>query len=154
MKQVKIADASEQQLRDFGRDTLGLTLPPNCKIETLKAKIQAAWDKDYVVVDDAEAPEPINGKSPQPVTDEQQGPEREMVRVFINITDDAGGDEPVPVSVNGKAMLIPRNENCDIPVEYYEVLKNAVQHKYDPLPDGGLNPVPRLVPKYPFQKVA
>jgi hypothetical protein len=34
------------------------------------------------------------------------------------------------------------------------VLRNAMQHFYDPLPDGGINPIPRLVLRYPFQRVA
>jgi len=154
MKQVDIKQASESQLRDFGRDTLGLNLPPNCKIDTLRSKVSAAWDKDFILVVEAADTSPQVGSDPQPITPEQQPPEDSMVRIIITVTEEAGGNQPVPVSVNGKAMLIPRNEEVDIPFKYYEALKHAVAHKYDPLPDGGLNPIPREVPRYPFQKVA
>ena len=77
-----------------------------------------------------------------------------MMRIHVNITEEAGGNEPVPVSVNGKVMLIPRGKDVDVPAEYVEVLQHAISHKYDPLPDGGMNPVPREVPLYPFQRVA
>ncbi len=151
-REIKIADATEEELRTFGRGTLGLSLPPNCKIETLRSKIQQAWDKEHILLADPDQPEaPPAGAAPQPVTDEQQPPKRKMVRINIPITEEAGGTEPVPVGVNGSIMLIPRGEDVDVPEPYVEALEHAITHVYDPLPEGGINPVPRKVPLYPFQ---
>lgn len=166
---VKIADANRDQLLAFANTHLGMNLPGNTLEDTVRARITAAWDKDYIdlgsgesvaaastqasnsdVVQDSETPP----QEPLPVTDAQKDPDREYVRVHLMVTDEAGGSDAVQVGVNGKVMLVPRGEDVDIPVEYFHVLQNAVEHRYDPLPDGGINPVPRVVPKYPFQKVA
>lgn len=154
-RQVKIAEATHMQLLGFACNNLGLNLPPNTKKETVVAKISTCWDKDYILVlDMSETQEPTQkGDNPVPVTEEQK-PKRRMVTIHINETEEAGGSEPVQVSVNGKAMLITRGVDVEIPYEFYEVLKHAITHKYDPLPDGGINPKPREVPLYPFQLVA
>lgn len=155
-KKIPIDEATEDQLRNFGRDTLGLTLPPNCKPETLRSKIAAAWDKDFISlpVDTPDNQAVPAGSAPLPVTDEQAPPKPGYKRIHISVTEDAAGNEPVPVGVNGKVMLIPRGKDVDIPDAYFEVLNNAVTWKYDPLPDGGINPKPREVRVYPIQRVA
>lgn len=153
-RQIDIKEATETQLRDFGRDTLGLNLPPNAKIETLRAKITAAWNKDYILVPGEETESKQEGDAPHPVTDDQMPPKKGLVKIHIQLTEDPGGDEPVPVGVNGKVMLIPRGKDVEVPHAYFEVLSNAIAHKYDPMPGGGINPVPRAVPLYPFQRVA
>ena len=154
-RQVKIAEANHSELLMFARDTLGLNLPPNTKVETLIARITAAWDKEHILVPEAEPEKPKqSGPKPQPVTSAQEEPEKAKVRVIIQVTEEAGGADPVPVGVNGKVMLIPRGEEVDIPESYFEVLQHAITHKYEALPDGGMNPIPRKVPLYPFQRVA
>ena len=154
-RQINIAEANHAELLKFARDTLGLNLPPNTKRETLLAKIGAAWNKDYITAPETpEAEAPQVGPQPQPQTADQDGPGKGMVRINIHITEEAGGNEPVTVGVNGKVMLIPRGKDVDIPESYFEVLQHAISHKYDPLPDGGMNPDPREVPLYPFQRVA
>lgn len=153
-QQIPIADATEDQLRAFGRSHLGLALPPNCKPETLVAKIKAAWNKDYIVVQEANADTAQDGSAPRPVTTAQSAPEKDKVRIIIQETEEAGGRDPVPVGVNGLIMLIPRGKEVDIPLPYFEVLQHAITYKYDPLPEGGINPIPRKVPLYPFQRVA
>lgn len=153
MKQIPINEATAGQLRAFAESTLGLSIHPNCNRDAILAKVKQAWDKPEIPVEEPPEAEPQTGQPPRPATAEQQPPKAEMVRILIHVTEDAGGDEPVPVSVNGRAMLIPRGKEVDIKPEYYEVLKNAVQHRYEALPDGGMNPVPRKVPLYPFQRV-
>lgn len=154
MRKVDIKDATEQQLRDFGRDTLGLSLPPNCKMETLRAKISAAWDKSDITVADAPEVAPQTGSRPVPVEAGQEPPKRNMVRINISVTEEPGGTDDVPVGVNGRVMTIPRGKDVDIPEEYFMVLREAITHKYDPLPDGqGINPIPRKVALYPHQVI-
>lgn len=157
-REIKIADATDAQLRAFANGTLGFNLPANTKDTTVLARIKAAWDKDYILVaeESAAADGTQSGDAPpapsaiKAATDERP----EKVRIIINVTEETGGNDPVVVGVNGKVMLIPRGEEVEIPHPYFEVLKNAVTHKYEQLPDGGLNPVPREVSLYPFQRVA
>jgi len=154
-RQIEIGKATHAELLTFARDTLGFNLPPNTKEETLRARIGAAWNKDHILVAEAVPDEPTQvGDQPRPATADQQAPENDKVRIIVQVTEEAGGNEPVPVGVNGKVMLIPRGEEVDIPRSYFEVLKNAITHKYEAMPGGGMNPIPRKVPLYPFQLVA
>ena len=76
------------------------------------------------------------------------------MRVVLGVTEEAGGADPVQCGVNGKVMLIPRGIECDIPEAYFEVLQHAITYKYNALKDGGIDPMPRKVPLYPFQLLA
>jgi hypothetical protein len=155
MRKVPIDKATEQELRAFATGTLGLEIHHSSKREKILGQVQAVWDKPEITVADEAPPALQAGTPPQPVTAAQQPPAKEMVRIIIAVTDDAGGNEPVPVSVNGSAMLIPRGKPVDIPLPYYKALENTVQHRFDPNPDGnGMSFTPRLVPAYPFQRVA
>ncbi|WP_022727224.1 hypothetical protein [Fodinicurvata sediminis] len=150
-KKIPIAEATEQQLRDFAESYLGISVPHNTKLETLRAKVSQAWTKDEIIVEVADAHQAQEGTPPPPATPEQQPPGKKQVRILIQRTDEPGGDEAVPIGVNGRVMLVPRGQEVDIPEDYYQVLKNAVTHRYEALPDGGINPEPRKVPAYPFQ---
>ena len=154
--QLPIAEAGTKELAAFARDNLGMNLPGNMLRENMLARIGAAWDKDYITIPDylSGEPEHMAGQAPKPVTAAQALPAKGKVRIEMSVTEDAGGNEAVPVGVNGKIMLIPRGKPVDILRSYYLVLKNAVAHKYDPLPDGGINPVARKVSLYPFQLIA
>lgn len=154
-KKININDATEKQLRWFAEAYCGLAaFPGNTKIETIRSRVAAAWGKDEIIVQDDEENKPMVGYNPHPVLDSQQKPDRKIVRLIIQRTDEAGGDDAVPLGVNGRIMLVPRGKEVDIPAEYFEVLKNAVVHRYESLPDGGMNPVPRPIQAYPFQRIA
>ncbi len=149
MKTIPIPEATEAQLREFASNTLGLELKPEYKFVTVRAKVEAAWDKpDILVAETAPVPEP----APSQPQERQVTPG--MVRVILGVTEEAGGKDPVPVGVNGKVMLIPRGEECEIPESYFEVLEHAVTYRYDALKDGGMDPEPRKVPLYPFQRLS
>lgn len=152
MKQVDINQATHDELLEYGRNTLGLSLQPNTGLEKLRAKIMEASDKAYITIAEPEVPAAQVGDEPRPVETQQAAPGRNMVRINIAVQEDAGGKDPVPVGVNGKIMIIPRGEDVDIPEEYFEALSHAVSHKFDPNEDGdGLNPIPRKVSLYPHQ---
>jgi hypothetical protein len=155
-KRIPIAEASEAELRQFAETVLGMSIHPGAKIETVRAKVQAAWDKAEIVLPGDEVPKAAPpGVAPRPVTDSQQPPEQGKVRIIIQRTEDAGGDQPVPVGVNGRVMLIPRGKEVDIPIPYFKVLQKAITHRFEDLGDGkGINPIPREVPLYPYQRVA
>ena len=158
-KRIPLAEASPEQLRIFANQWLGMTLPPNAKETTLRSRVADAWSKDFILVleqPDNTVQERVEAPPPEP-SDSGNGndePKRRYVRLVINESDKAGGRDPVSVSVNGRAMLIERNVESEVPEEYYQVLKDAIEYRYDPNPDGnGLNPIPRKVHRYPFQVV-
>lgn len=152
-KKIPLSEASEVQLRDFAEAYLGMTFPANTKPETIRAKVSAAWTKEHILVSEAdENPKQTAPKAQPPKVNGSEAPEK--VKIIISRTDEAGGDEPVFVSVNGRGMLVPRGEEVEVPYPYFEVLNHAVKDVYEPLKDGGINPIPRKVPAYPFQRVA
>lgn len=154
MKKVDITEATHEQLLEFGRNTLGLSLQPNTGLDKLRAKIMEASDKPYITIAEAAPEAPQAGNEPVPVTAGQAPPGRNMVRINVAITEEAGGKDPVPVGVNGRIMVIPRGKDVDIPEEYYEALSHAIAYKYDANEDGsGLNPEPRKVHLYPHQVI-
>lgn len=153
MKTIPIGEATEDQLRLFAINTLGIDIKAVAKIETVRARVVAAWDKPDITVDEPKS-EPAEASSkvaPKPVTDEQQAPEKNMVRLILLVTEEAGGADDVQVGVNGKIMLVPRGKPVEIPEPYFESLAHAVTHKYDALKDGGMDPIPRKVQLYPYQ---
>jgi hypothetical protein len=145
---VALKDASGPQMRAFAQSHLGMEFPSNMANEKVRAQIQAAWTKEEIDVEDPVEPP---AKTAKTLGDETV---TEKVKLIINRTEDAGGDEPVPIGVNGRVMLVPRGDIVEIPLTYFNVLKNAVKDIYESLPDGGMNPVPRKVPAYPFQRLA
>lgn len=154
-KVVKLNDAGAAELRAYAETQLGITFGGAESKVNMRAKIlEAKPDLVEIPALEKAAGPTQQGDAPKPVTASQPPPAPEKVRIIINRTEDPGGDEHVPVSVNGRAMLIPRGETVEIPLPYFQVLQNAVRHVYDPLPDGkGINPKPREVPMYPYQRV-
>lgn len=153
-KKVLLSEATGPQMRAFAETHLGMSFKFNEANEKVRAKIAEAWGKDEIVVQEEGQKEPQTGSPPNPVTEAQQPPGPNKVKIIIQRTEEPGGDEPVPVGVNGKIMLVPRGEEVEIPYAYYDVLKNSIKHIYESYPEGGLNPVPRKVSAFPFQRVA
>lgn len=145
MNTININEATGPQLVWFAQNVLNIEgIRPNMAKAEMIAKIRAVgYDRDTI---DVEAVQPAQAKPA--VADEGDGAVKK-VRIIIPASDAPGGQDPVPVSVNGSAMLIPRDEACDIPYPYYEALKNAVRQVYTPLADGGLS-APKNVPAYSF----
>ena len=161
MKKIPIREATEKELREFASGTLGMTIKSTAKLETVRARIQAAWDKDEITVPDHEVPETEQEakdrsvpQAPTPITEAQKPPAEGMVRLIVHVSEEAGGSAAIQLGVNGKIMLVPRGEEVEIPQRFYEVLCHAITHKYESMPDGGMDPIPREVSLYPFQRVA
>jgi len=147
-KKVLLKDATGPQMRAFAQTHLGMEFRHNEPNEKVRAAIAQAWAKDEIIVVEEEP------QAKKASTQREPGPVADKVRLIVQRTEEAGGDEPVPVGVNGRIMLIPRGEEVEIPVPYFEVWKNAIRYIYDANKEGGLNPVPRQVPAYPFQRLA
>ena len=147
---VLLKDASGPQMRKFASAVLGMEFPRTEANESVRAKIASAWNKDEIdVIEDAA---PMEG-TVAPVT--ILAKKNSKVKIRISRTEGAGGKDPVPAGVNGKIMLIPRGLDVEIPKSYFEVLTHAIIHVFEPLEDGkGIDPIPREVPAYPFQRLA
>ncbi len=148
---IPIADATTDQLLYFARTVLGLDIHHAVqKRETILSKISTASEATEITVPDevpvASAPEP------QPVSDHVPAHERPPVIIKIAVSDAADGEEAVPLSLNGKAMLVPRGRWCQIPYTYYAgPLAHAVEDRYESLKDGGMSTKPRQVPRFPHE---
>lgn len=147
MKTININEATAPQLVAFAQTQLNIEgVSTSLAKAAIIAKIKAVgYDQDTIEIEDA------SPKASAPVSDGSEG--RKMVTIMIPSSNDPGGQDDVPVSVNGSAMLIPRDIEAKIPFEYYEALKNATRLVYTPLPNGGMSE-PKEVPAYPFSRVA
>jgi hypothetical protein len=152
---IKLEDAKAHQVRDFAIRVLGLDVKPADSLASIRAKIALVWEGDEIEV--AEDGKVIADLAKGVAADEGQAKEADpdrKVTILISRTNEPGGDQPVPVAVNGRAILIPRGKPSPVAYKYVEALTNAEQAIYDPLPDGGISTEPRMVPAYPFQIIA
>jgi len=168
-KTVKIAfaDATDSQLYDYVTGTLNLDVPQTASRSVLLAKLAQATTAQEIEVevtdkrkpgrpardkaDDAEDEDdaaPVVVKSPEQLALERAN---EKIKIEIPIQPGAGGDEPVPVAVNGKVIFITRGKEVEVARKYVEVLDNAVQYIYPENDASGLGE-PRKVPLYPVNK--
>lgn len=191
VRRIPLGEATTAQLRSFAKDTLGFGLPFLSKEATL-AKVQAAWDKDWIEVGDAAEPaaprkaasvaEPLTAEtvsdapltadeitrgnvavhpsSGQPLEDPvlvraRLARDAKKVTVSIAKTDDKSVDDRVPLSVNGRMMLVERGKPQLLPLPYFHSLQNAIQYVYDDVEiDGQITRQRREVPLYPYSLVA
>lgn len=129
-----IEKASDVELLEFAELTLQL---PDAKTAsdraTLLGLIRSTWPNDYIFVDSAATPE----------ADEAQADDvRAMARIKlgedapadeprwiikISATELPGGKDPVPVGVNGRAVVIQRDMEAEVPHRYVEALQHAVR---------------------------
>lgn len=146
---VKLSDATDAQLRQFATEVLGLPVPNAERGAALRARIASVYDKDEIAL--PEAPQPAQGRRPTAsAADPAAGEEEPMLTIIINKTEEAGGADPVWVSVNGRGMWIPRGERCKVKKRYVDVLVNAVRTAYEQ-PEGPKGPmIAREVPAYPY----
>lgn len=138
MKKIPISKATNAQLRQFATRSLQLELPPIANDKQILAKMQAAaYDKDFITLsdDDAPAPSPEADEAQQqqvqeakPIARRVQGGRGEKdpkVEITIGFGSLPGGRDPVPVSVNGRAVVIQRGMRVAIPYRYFLALNLA-----------------------------
>lgn len=144
--QIPITSASKAQLRDFARN-LGVTVTNFDDEQKIITKIQATgYDQSFIVVPDASAPKAVaNGK----LVAGQEVPEP-MVEITIHTQEGAGGKRPIFVGVNGRGILIPRNQRVPIKHRYLGALEGAIETKYEFDEEAKAN-MPRDLPSYPYQ---
>ena len=121
-KTIPLAEATATQLAEFATTNYGLDVVPTHGKEKIRAALATAgWTGTEIEVRVADAPPaPAEGNA-------GADKPRRMVTVLIPNQEKAsgGGSEPVWLSVNGRGMWVPREEQVKIPYEYYLVLKSA-----------------------------
>lgn len=136
---IDLKKASKDEIRQYARDELGLTFPPAAGVDTMRSAVAQALGLDA-------EDKPKEAK----VVPEADG----RIAIVIHKTGEQGGDRAVPVGVNGRMYLIKRGEEVRVPAAVVEVLKNAVETKYewrpDPTKPNGGEMVARDAQAYPF----
>lgn len=149
---IKVANATKAQLEKYATNVLGLELRDGEHHNALRARVGALVESGEFKLDEDE-PLPAATAPAAPAPPSASVGVEGRVTILIDLSDEPGGAEPVPVSVNGRNQWIPRGEPVEISVPYFEVLKRAVKHVHDVQRDGSMNPIPRLVPMYPFREI-
>lgn len=145
----KIDEATVEEIRVFARTAFGLDIGAQEHKSTVLEKLATVgYSSDEITIFAPVDPRKTSGT----VGTVKNDAGKECYNVIIPEENGPGGQEPVPVGVNGNVMLIPRGKECLVPVEYIEVLRNAVRDEYDPVTTGyGGITKPRKVPAYPIQ---
>lgn len=147
-KTVPLAEATVTQLRSYAELVLALDIPPTANRNTIIGKIK-------LVQPDVEAISLHDGPTaPAPAKAASIDPTATTVIINIQVVEEAaGGSEPVPVGVNGKVMLVPRGQWCEIPRDYLSVLMHAVETRYRQInhPDGTMTLESYAVHRFPHQ---
>lgn len=132
------AKSSHEEWVGYMRDKHGEDCAKMSKVEIIQRATQLEG-LDYAV---SQPPASARSKEAQEIA------KHKRVKILIPSTEAQGGNRPVFVGVNGVSFLIKRDEEVDVPVPVYEVLRNARHTVYKQNDDGSL--VPREVPAYPF----
>lgn len=114
---IDLKTASLAEMKQYARDELGLSIPRGAEEETIRKLIADADDS--------------SAQPPKPAKVGDVIPKRRMIKINIMKTDRDGGDRDVPVGVNGKLYLIQRGVDVEVPAEVVEVLRNAVETRWE-----------------------
>ena len=153
MKKKLIKDAIASELRDFASVMQGIETDGSENSNTMKGRLtQAGWNNDYIIVaEEAAAPAETTRPTSYRKTKNAAGQTVKEVCINLQARDGPGGSRPVPVSVNGSVMLIPRGKAVWVPEHYEEALRHAVQRTYEASDDGLANS--SEVTAYPYSVV-
>lgn len=157
MLRIPLDKATRKQLHEVITTQLGIDMPwkDNIPMQSLQATLnKVGYSKPYIEIQGDENPdETLEGGRPEPVDQPEvpRLPDREYVTVNIARASE-GSDDLVPLTVNGTTMVVRRGIDSRIPIEYWEILKNAKQTLFIPNPDGAI--IEREVQTHPFSLVS
>ena len=120
----------------------------------VRALVESGMPRDQALALVGSAPRPRRSGSVNPTLPTGPGAEKMWCTIVIAVSEQQGGDQPVPAGVNGVVQFIPRGKECEVRVPFVEVLMHAQEIVYDPVmePDGiNTRLVPRVVQSYPLQ---
>ena len=154
---IPLDEATPEQIRTFCRVVMGLPIADRENVPTMRAKLEKAdYTLDFINLPQTAAP-PSGHTSATEAFNTRINPKtgQKEIRILVHVQDRAGGDEPVPVNVNGSNFFIPRGEPCWVPEKFVGALADAKEKQYDeydPARDGGRGGLgePRYIQSYPF----
>lgn len=132
MTRVPIAAASDEQLRAFC-DVQQLELDNDTRSGMLAA-LGVVWGHDFILVSENEAASDQTASAfptPQQAIPAGVAKDDPIWLIEIGETDMPGGKDPVPVSVNGRALVLQRNMRIPLPHRYKLALDHAVRETVD-----------------------
>lgn len=153
MLRIPLDKATRKQLHEVITTQLGIDMPwkDNHPMQMLQATLhKVGYTKTYIEIQGDEA---LDETRSEPVDQPEISrlPDREYVTVNISRVSE-GSDDLVPLTVNGVTMAVRRGVDSRIPIEYWEILKNAKQMIFIPNPDGTITE--REVQTYPFALIS
>ncbi|MFC0268576.1 hypothetical protein [Kushneria aurantia] len=108
--------AMDREALEKTADDLGVSFQKNTGDDTLRKRIDDTLGNAT----------PSNRDGPSP----PEAPREKRYKVIVQASD--SDQQPVQVFVNGRAYVMKRGEECEVPASVVEVLNHAVQHVYDP----------------------
>lgn len=166
MDRIEISKATDEQLRDFATTILGIEIDGRWKAPKIIEAINTATGQEMksiplvkvqtgpALMSGLNTGDPIPSKVVKAKAPDGQIYERKFYMILIPTSDMPGGHDPVPVSVNGRAMFIERGKPQEVPEEYVRALQYAVRDDYPEYTEGkgGLGK-PTKVSAFPFNFV-
>lgn len=125
MRKILIADATDDQLRQFATEILQVEVAPTAERGVVLALIQPAWGADFISlpeIDDDLGDDVQHEADVVFNTGRDDGPTTSFT---ILQTSMPGGKHPASPCVNGKMLVMQRNVRIDAPYAFYLALKNA-----------------------------
>ena len=151
-----VAEATTEEIRKFAYQHSQLTIHPSAKKETAVERLREVWQEDTIFFEETPSISPDSGTK----LDYADDFDNTWYDVIIHRDQSENPDQIVQVSVNGKMQLVPRGETVGLRAPYIEVLKNAVEYRYQQIwgRDEGGTLVPTDLrkdptPVYPMQIV-
>lgn len=171
MTEINIDTASAEELRAYGLEQ-GVKFDKRHSVDTMRARLHElvgttpAPAQDASEADDdpfaeeappaaapakaAAAKTALSGEAAERARNEAAF--KKLVTVTIHRTDKPGGNQPVPIGVNGRNILVRRGTPVEMPLPFFLALKNAQQLIYTLHDDGkgDFSMEAETVPAYPF----
>ncbi len=152
---IEIAEASDDQLREFCRNNLGLPVGDNETRASLEAKIQTTWGKSKITVTEGRKKKPrantetaVVGEEGIPVDKRTSLVAEPVWEILIPETEEPGGKDPVFLGVNGRGLFIERGVASEIRHRYYADLVTNTKTVYIQVDERTIEP--RVMPAHPF----
>lgn len=156
LSQVPLVSASDDQLRWFGQNVLGLDMAGlNTRAKVMGA-IGPAWDRDTISVPAEADAEPALAQRETPVievdpkNDYSSVMDAPTIKVKLMTNGGTiGGKDDVYVNVNSKGLRFARNVPINMPYPFFRALQDAVCAEVTQNGDGEL--IETDVVRYPYQ---
>lgn len=150
-RQIKFEDASIEDLRLFAKQSLGFELHKNCNLDTAREKVREAFQGPWFVIDIPADQIDAEQKAKDAILEKKQ-------IVEFSALDEPGGQDPVPVSINGRAKYIIRGVPAAVAKKYLLVIDGAERHAYTQTYDAkgresGISLLPKRTKSYPYSVI-